>query len=89
MAVIYITENNCECYAVTFQNKGWIKVQKFKEGSLDAKIIYMVNPMETVSGKSESCAMTALSGAFKKMCFDGNTVLLRVSIENKKINMYV
>ena len=39
MTVIYITENNCECYGVTFQKKGWIKVQKFKDGSLD-EILY-------------------------------------------------
>ena len=47
MTVIYITGNNCECYGVAFQNKGWIKVQKFKDGSLDENIIYTVNPMET------------------------------------------
>ena len=50
MTVIYITENNCECYAVTFQNKGWIKVQKFHDESLDENIIYTVNPMETFFG---------------------------------------
>ena len=40
--------------------------------------------METFLGKSESCAMAALSGAFDKKCFDGNTILLKVSIENGK-----
>ena len=84
MTVIYITENNCECYAVTFENKGWINVQKFKDGSLDKNIIYRVNPMEIFLGKSRSCAMTALSGAFDKGCFDGNTILLKVCIENEK-----
>ena len=39
MTIIYITENNCECYAVTLQNKGWVKVQKFKDGVL-MKILY-------------------------------------------------
>ena len=28
--------------------------------------------------------MTALSGAFDKACFDGNTILLKVGIENGK-----
>ena len=28
--------------------------------------------------------MTALSGAFDKSCFDGNTILLKVGIENGK-----
>ena len=88
MTVIYITENNCECYAVTFENKGWIKVQKFKDESLDENIIYTVNPMETFLGKSRSCSMTVLSGAFNKACFDGNTILLKVGIENGK-NKYV
>ena len=84
MTIIYVTENNCECYAVTLQNKGWIKVQKFKDGSPDENIIYTVNPMETFLGKSQSCSMTALSGVFNKMCFDGNPILLKVGIENGK-----
>ena len=50
MTVIYITEDNCECYAVTFENKGWVKVQKFEDGSLDENIIYTVNPMKTFLG---------------------------------------
>ena len=88
MTVISITGNNCESYAVTFRNKGWIKVQKFEDGSLDENIIYTVNPMETFLGKSQSCNMTALSGAFDKACFDGNTILLKVGIENGK-NKYI
>ena len=88
MTVIYITENNCKCYAVTFENKGWVKVQKFEDESLDENIIYTVNPMKTFLGKSRRCTMTALSGAFDKGCFDGNTILLKVGIENGK-NKYV
>ena len=88
MTVIYITEDNCECYAATFENKGWVKVQKFEDGSLDENIIYTVNPMKTFLGKSKRCSMTALSGAFDKGCFDGNTILLKVGIENGK-NKYV
>ena len=89
MTVIYITENKCECYAVSFQNKELIKVQKFQDESLDENIIYTVNPLETFLGKSQPCTMTALSGAFDKACFDANTILLKVSIENgKKICTY-
>ena len=84
MTVIYITENNCEGYAVTCQNKGWFKVQKFEDGSLDENIIYTVNPMESILGKSQSCSMTALSGSVNKGCFDGNTILLKVGKENGK-----
>ena len=88
MTVIYVTENNYKCYAVTFENKGWFKVQKFDDESLDENIIYTVNPMKTFLGRSRSCNMTALSGAFDKACFDGNTILLKVCIENGK-NKYV
>ena len=88
MTVIYITEDNCKCYAVTFENNGWIKVQKFKDESLDENIIYTVNPMESFLGKSQRCSMTALSGAFDKACFDGNTILLKIGIENGK-NKYL
>ena len=88
MTIIYITENNCKCYGVTFQNKGWIKVQKFEDISEDKNIIYTVNPMERFLGKSQSCSMTAFTGAFNKKCFDGNTILLKVGIENGK-NKYV
>ena len=28
--IIYITENNCESYEVTFRNNGCVKVQKFE-----------------------------------------------------------
>ena len=44
--------------------------------------------MESFLGKSQSCTLTALSGAFDKGCFDGNTILLKVGIENGK-NKYV
>ena len=88
MTIIYITEYNCKCYAVTFENKGWVKVQNFDDESLDEKIIYTVNPMETFLGKCQTCTMTALSGAFDKACFDGNTILLKIAIENGK-NKYV
>ena len=88
MTVLYITEDNCKCYAVTFENKGWVKVQNFQDGSVDENIIHTVNPMESFLGKSQSCTMTAISGAFDKGFFDGNTILLKVAIENGK-NKYV
>ena len=47
MTVIYITENNCECYAVTFQNNGFVQVQKFEDVSEnDKNIIYSIDPMK-------------------------------------------
>ena len=89
MTVIYITENNCKCYAVSFENNGFVQVQQFEDVSeSDRNIIYSINPMETFLGKSKSCTMTALSGAFNKSCYDGNTILLKVGIENGK-NKYV
>ena len=69
MTAIYITENNSKCYAVTFQNNGFVQVQQFEDVSeSDKNIIYSINPTETFLGKSQRCTMTALSlsGAFDK-----------------------
>ena len=84
MTIIYITENNCECYGVTFQNNGCVKVQKFEDISKDENVIYCVKPMEIFLGKSQVCNMTMFSGAFDKKVFDGNTILLKISEENGK-----
>ena len=46
MTIIYITENNCERYGVTFQNNEYVKVQKFEDISKDKNTIYCVKPME-------------------------------------------
>ena len=84
MTIIYVTEYNTKCYGVTFQNNGWIKVQKFDDISDDKNTIYCVKPLEIILGKSESCLRTAMSGAFDKPVFDGNTILLEISEENDK-----
>ena len=84
MTNINLTKYNTKCYGVTFETKGWIKVQKCEALSDDKNIIYKVNSMETFLGKSESCTMTAMSGAFDKSVFDGNTFLLKLSEENDK-----
>ena len=84
MTIIYVTENNCQRYAVTLQNKGWIKVQKFEDVSGDENIIYQGNPMEIFLGKSQLCDMTLFSGSEDKEVFDGNTILLKISEENNK-----
>ena len=82
MTVIYIAENNCKCYAVTFQNNGFVQVQQFEDVSeIDKNIIYSINPMKSFLGKSQRCT-------FDKSCFDGNTILLKIAIENGK-NKYV
>ena len=84
MTIIYVTEDICQCYGVTLQNKGWVRVQKLKDVSEDKNIIYKVNPMETFLGKSQLCDMTEFSGAKDKKVFDGNTILLKVSEENNQ-----
>ena len=85
MTVKYITENNTRCYAVTSENKGWIKVQKIGDvGDDDKNIIYEVNPMQTFIGKSQLCNMTKFSGAKDREVFDGNTILLEIGKENNK-----
>ena len=84
MTILYVTENNCQCYGVTFQNKGWIKVQKLEEISNDKNFLYKVNPMETFLGKSLLYDMTEFSGAEDREVFDGNTILLKIGDENNK-----
>ena len=78
MTIIYLTEYNTKYYAVTFQIKGWIKVQKIKDVSNDKNIIYEVNPMETFLGKNQLCDLTEFSGAEDKEVFNGNTILLEI-----------
>ena len=84
MTKIYITEKNTKRYGVTFQNNGYVKVQKFEDISEDKNIIYKVNPMETFLGKSQLCDMTEFSGAEDEEVFDGNTILLKIGEENNK-----
>ena len=84
MTIIYITENNCEIFGVTFKNNGCVKVQKFEDISNDEKTIYWVKPMEIFLSKSQVCNMTVFSGARDKKVFDGNTILLKISEENGK-----
>ena len=81
MTVIYLTEYNTKCYAVTFKNNGCIEVQKIEDISKDENILYEVNPLETFLGKSQTCS---ISGAFDKMSFNGNTILVKISEENGK-----
>ena len=84
MTILYVTEYNTKCYGVTFQKNGWIKVQKFEGISDDKNTIYCVKPLEKFLGKSESCSITAISGAFDKTVFHGKTILLKISEENDK-----
>ena len=84
MTIIYLTENITKCYAVNFQNKGWIKVQKIKDAFNDKNIIYEVNTMETFLGKTQLCDLTEFSGAEDKEAFNGNAILLEMGKENNK-----
>ena len=31
MTILYVTDHNTRCYGVTFENYGWINVQKFED----------------------------------------------------------
>ena len=84
MTIIYVTEENCQCYGVTLQNKGWVRVQKLKDVSEDKNIIYKVSPMGTFIGKIQLCDMTEFSGAEDKKVFNGNTILLKIVEQNNK-----
>ena len=84
MTVIYLTDSTTRCYAVTFENNGNIKVQKFQDVSDDEKNVYCVKPLEIFLGKSKKCNLTTMSRAFNKSVFDGKTILLKISEENNK-----
>ena len=84
MTRIYITENNCERYGVTFKKNGCVKVQKLEDISNDEITVYCVKPMEIFLGKSQVCNMTIFSGARDKEVFDGNTILLKIGEESGK-----
>ena len=88
MTIIHVTENNCECYGVTFENKRYVKLQKFQDISNDENNILCVNPLRTFLGKSQVCDMTMFSGGFDKSVFDGNTILSQIS-EEKDRHKYV
>ena len=83
MTIIYITESNNKCIAVTFKNNGIVKVQNFRDVS-DDNNIYQVNPIETFIGKSQLCNMTDFSGAEDREIFNGNTYLLEIGKENNR-----
>ena len=84
MTIVYIAENNTKRYGVTFQNNGYVKVQKFEDFSENKNIIYKVHPVEIFIGKSQLCDMTEFSGAKDKEVFDGNTISLKIGEENNK-----
>ena len=84
MTIIYVTENNCQRYGITFRNNGRVRVQKFEDVSEDKNIIYEANPIETFTGKSQLCDITEFSGAEDKAVFNGNTILLQIGIENNR-----
>ena len=82
MTTINITENNCECYGVIFENIGYVKIQKYKVISNDKNKILCVNPLRIFLGESQVCNLTMFLGAFDKSVFDGNAVILKVSEES-------
>ena len=60
MTVIYLTDYNTRCYAVTFKNNDFVKVQKFEDYSIDKNIIYCVKPMRIFLGKNQACNIYVL-----------------------------
>ena len=75
---------------MTFENNGCVKVQMIKDVLSDETNILRVKPLRTFSGKSESCRMTEMCGAYDKSQFDGKTILLKTSEENgKQRYMYI
>ena len=81
MTVIYLTEYNCICYEVTFENSGFVKVQKIEDITNFETNKIRGKHLKTFLGKSEFCGRTIVSGAFDVTEFDGNTILTKTSEE--------
>ena len=84
MTVLSLTEFNCQRYAVTFENIGCVRVQKFKDNPDYEKNILCVKPLRTIRGKSEIWEMTKVSGAYVEKVFDVKAIPLKISEENDK-----
>ena len=63
MTVICLTEYNSRRYALTFENDGCVRVQKFEDILENGKKILCVKSLRMTLGESEFCEMTKLSGA--------------------------
>ena len=88
MTVIYITDNTTRCYIVSFQNVGFVKVQKLGDKSNDENNFFCVMPLRTFENKGEVFDMTTMSGALDRSIYNGNTILLKIGEENDR-NRYV
>ena len=84
MTIIYLTEYNCRRYAVTFENNGCVRVQKFEEIPDYEKNILCIKPLRTILGKSEVCEKTKVSRAYYAKSFRGDNFLLNLSEEHDK-----
>ena len=84
MIVIYLTEYNCRRYAVTFENNGCVRAQRFKDISDFKNKILCVRPLRMILGKNEICTKKEISGAYDKEKYDVNTILIKMSEENDK-----
>ena len=50
-----MTEYNCRRYAVTFENSGYVRVQKFKDVPDFEKNFLCVKPSRMILGNSKIC----------------------------------
>ena len=66
MPLIYLTEYKSSRKAVTFENDGCVRVQKFEDIPDYEKNVLCVQPLRTTLGKSNICEMTKLSGVMIK-----------------------
>ena len=61
-----------------------MKVQNFKDISINETHILRVWPFKTFLGKSEFCGLTEISRAFDKTEIEGNNILLEIGEGNRK-----
>ena len=63
---------------LTFENNGYVNVQKVKDITNSETKILPVKRLNTFLEKSEVCGMTELSRAFDRKEVDGNIILLEI-----------
>ena len=84
MPVTYFTEHDTKSHRVKIENNGLVKVQKFINIYDDENNILSTKPLKIFLGKCDVINMLMKLGNLDKSLFSRNTILLKISEENKK-----
>ena len=84
MPIVYVTEHDTKSYGVKIENNELVKVQKLKKLFDKENNLLCVKPLEKFLDKCDVTNMLIKLGSLDKSVFSGNTILLKISEENKK-----